>query len=180
MQALTAARESLFQRRQDGAPEADPSAMEQQQADALALLAETALHHGIDPGTTGEHYQVVVHVDAAVLADADQPGQRLLEEGARVSAETSQRIACDASRVVMRHDADGRLLEVGAHAHHSAGATPGAPAPRPRVPLPGLPRSLRPGPSHPPLGSRRADNAIQPHAAVPSPSSRHPRGRIPG
>jgi 5-methylcytosine-specific restriction endonuclease McrA len=32
----------------------------------------------------------------------------------RVSAETSQRLACDASRVVMRHDADGRLLEVGA------------------------------------------------------------------
>ena len=45
--------------------------MEQQQADALALLAETALHHGIDPGAPGERYQVVVHVDAAVLADAD-------------------------------------------------------------------------------------------------------------
>ena len=38
----------------------------QQQADALALLAETALHHGIDPGAPGERYQVVVHVDAAV------------------------------------------------------------------------------------------------------------------
>ena len=32
----------------------------------------------------------------------------------RVPAETSQRLACDASRVVMRHDADGNLLEVGA------------------------------------------------------------------
>jgi len=30
------------------------------------------------------------------------------------SAETSQRLACDASRVVMRHDAEGNLLEVGA------------------------------------------------------------------
>src|SRR6266478_5420442 len=30
------------------------------------------------------------------------------------SAETSQRLACDASRVVMRHDGEGRLLEVGA------------------------------------------------------------------
>ena len=38
--------------------------MEQQQADALGLLAETALHHGIDPGAPGERYQVVVHVDA--------------------------------------------------------------------------------------------------------------------
>ena len=88
--------------------------MEQQQADALALLAETALHHGIDPGVPGELYQVVVHVDAAVLADADQPGQSVLEDGLRVPAGTSQRLACDASRVVMRHDADARLLEVGA------------------------------------------------------------------
>ena len=88
--------------------------MEQQQADALGLLAETALHHGIDPGAPGERYQVVVHVDAAVLADADQPGQSVLEDGVRVSAETSQRLACDASRVVMRHDRDGHLLEIGA------------------------------------------------------------------
>ena len=88
--------------------------MGQQQADALALLAETALHHGLDPGAPGERYQVVVHVDASVLADPDQPGQSLLEDGARVSAETSQRLACDASHVVMRHDADGRTLEVGA------------------------------------------------------------------
>jgi Domain of unknown function (DUF222)/HNH endonuclease len=88
--------------------------MEQQQADALALVAESALHHGIEPGAPGEHYQVVVHVDAAVLADPAQPGQSVLEGGARVTAVTSQRLACDASRVVMRYDADGRLVEVGA------------------------------------------------------------------
>jgi hypothetical protein len=86
----------------------------QQRADALALLAETALHHGIDPGAPGERYQVVVHVDAPVLADPDQPGQSVLEDGARVSAETSRRLACDASRVVMQHDDDGRLVEIGA------------------------------------------------------------------
>ena len=86
----------------------------QQQADALQLLAETALHHGIDPGTPAEHYQVVVHVDGAVLEDADQPGQSVVEEGTRVSAETSQRLGCDASRVVMKHDADGRIFDVGA------------------------------------------------------------------
>ena len=55
--------------------------MEQQQADALALLAETALHHGIDPGAPGERYQVVVHVDAAVLADPDQPASPSLDVG---------------------------------------------------------------------------------------------------
>jgi len=48
------------------------------------------------------------------LADPEQPGQSVLEDGARVSAETSQRLACDASRVVMRHDAEGRVVEIGA------------------------------------------------------------------
>ncbi|MBI1958140.1 MAG: DUF222 domain-containing protein, partial [Candidatus Rokubacteria bacterium] len=86
----------------------------QQQADALALLAETALHHELDPGAPGERYQVVVHVDASALADPDQPGQSVLEGGAHVPAETSRRLACDASRVMMRHDQDGRLLEIGA------------------------------------------------------------------
>jgi hypothetical protein len=108
--ALAAARETLY--RQRSAEDAPTFA--QQQADALALLAESALHHGLDPGNPGERYQVVVHVDAPVLADPDQPGQSVLEDGARVSAGTSQRLACDASRVVMRHDPDGRVVEVGA------------------------------------------------------------------
>jgi hypothetical protein len=42
-----------------------------------------------------------------VLADAEAPGQSVFEEGARVSAKTSQRFTRDASRVVMEHDADG-------------------------------------------------------------------------
>ena len=88
--------------------------MAQQRADALALLAEAALHHELDPGAPGERYQVVVHVDASALADPDQPGQSVLEDGPRVPAETSRRLACDASRVVMRHDEDGRTVEVGA------------------------------------------------------------------
>jgi 5-methylcytosine-specific restriction endonuclease McrA len=87
----------------------------QLQADALILIAETALHHGLEPGSAGERYQVVVHVDAAVLADADAPGQAVVE-GARVSAETSQRLACDATRVVMRHDVHGNVTEIGARA----------------------------------------------------------------
>jgi len=114
VQALAAARETLYQRARDKEPERDPPTMVQQQADALALLAETALHHGIDPGAPGERYQVVVHVDAEVLADPDQPGQSVLEDGARVPAGTSQRLACDASRVVMRHGRDGRIVEVDA------------------------------------------------------------------
>ncbi|MBI2206804.1 MAG: DUF222 domain-containing protein [Candidatus Rokubacteria bacterium] len=119
--ALDAARAALYPPvREPGTavprnhPAADPPSVGQQQADALALLAETALHHELDPGAPGERYQVVVHVDAAVLADAEQPGHSVLEDGPRVPAGTSQRLACDASRIVMRHDADGQIVEVGA------------------------------------------------------------------
>src|SRR5438874_10137801 len=119
MQALAAAREAVYPKNvpagtwAPGVSQETPT-LAQQQADALALLAETALHHGIDPGAPGERYQVVVHVDAEVLADADALGQSVLEDGARVPAGTSQRLACDASLVVMRHGRDGRVVEVDA------------------------------------------------------------------
>jgi hypothetical protein len=122
LQALAAAREALYQKARGrdvpagtcGVICEDRPTLPQQQADALALLAETALHHGVDPGTPGERYQVVVHVDAPVLADPDAPGQSVLEGGAHVPAGTSQRLACDATRVIMRHAQDGRVVEVGA------------------------------------------------------------------
>ncbi len=121
VKALDAAREVLDQRaRQSGAPNpagdpaTEPPTLAQQRADALALIAETALHHDLDPGAPGERYQVVVHVDAPALAGAEESGNAALEDGMRVSAETSRRLACDASRVVMRHDPDGRTLEIGA------------------------------------------------------------------
>src|SRR5882762_1486276 len=65
-QALAAARESLYQRTRQratfnagaGDVSAETPPISQQQADALALLAETALHHGLDPGAPGERYQV--------------------------------------------------------------------------------------------------------------------------
>jgi len=90
-QALIAARETLYQRtRAQGgaisAPDvsAETPTMAQQQA------------------------------DAPVLEDPDAPGESALEDGTRVSAETSRRLACDASRVVMHHGRDGRVVEVAA------------------------------------------------------------------
>src|SRR5688572_20301401 len=81
MRALEAFRETVPQPvRMEDTP-----SMAQQQADALALLA-----------------------------DPDQPGQSVLDDGPHVSAETSRRLACDASRVVMRHDPDGPVVEIGA------------------------------------------------------------------
>src|SRR5437867_9100489 len=118
MKALEAARDTLYQRSRNvsaetSVPEVTPT-IAQQQADAIALVAETALHRGIDPGNAGDRYQVVVHVDAPVLADSDAPGQSILDDDTHVSAETSRRLACDASRVVMRHDAQGHVVEIGA------------------------------------------------------------------
>src|SRR5438045_4585594 len=123
VQALTAAGDTLYQQARRNEDLMDPPTFGQLQADALALLAETALHHGIDPGTPGERYQVVVHVDAPVLAEGahvpaetpprpEQPGQSVLEDGTHVPAETSRRLACDASLVVMQHAQDGRVVEV--------------------------------------------------------------------
>src|SRR5437773_3496693 len=118
MKALEAARDALYQRSHNvsaetSLPEVAPT-IAQQQADAIAHVAETALHRGIDPGNAGDRYQVVVHVDAPVLADSDAPGQSVLDDDTHVSAETSRRLACDASRVVMRHDAQGHVVETGA------------------------------------------------------------------
>jgi hypothetical protein len=118
--ALEAGREVLYQKakrapRVDPAdPVAQPPTMAQQQADALVLVAESALHHALDPGAPGERYQVVVHVDAAMLADPTQTGESALEDGTGVSAETSKRLTCDTSRTIMGHDKSGHVVEIGA------------------------------------------------------------------
>ena len=196
--------------------EAAETSFGQRQADALGLLAESALAADLDRGTAGDRYQVVLHVEADTLrseagarepdvsaetppsaadgesrasaetrpggadgeprasaetppgvagrkshvsaetpsaeappadvtvgsdvsaetssrppgvegradasgsaAAADSPpqgpGQAALEDadGLRVSTETARRMACDAAKVVMRHAADGSVLDVG-------------------------------------------------------------------
>jgi 5-methylcytosine-specific restriction endonuclease McrA len=109
MQALTAAQDVLYRRSKDAARTPTPV---QQNADALTLLAEAALHHELDPGAPGERYQVVLHVDETVLASPDAVGESTLD-GTHASAEASERLSCDASRTWMRHDSEGNVLEVG-------------------------------------------------------------------
>jgi hypothetical protein len=61
-----------------------------------------------------DRFQIVVHVDGAALAAGSESGQAVLaSSGVRVSAETSRRLACDAGRVTMVHDARGNVLDVG-------------------------------------------------------------------
>ena len=111
--ALEAAADRLHQEAKAAAEEDGPeTSAGQRRADALGLVAEAALAADLDRGasTSGDRYQVVVHVDESVLVDGEDeqdgaPGQSALEgmEGLRVSAETSRRLACDAATVVMRH-----------------------------------------------------------------------------
>jgi hypothetical protein len=124
--ALEAAADRLF-RESAQAPTGNQISDEvtpgQRRADALGLLAECA---DLDRGSAGDRYQVVLHVDASAVqaprdgdvaaADASDSGQAAVElntGAANVSAETSRRLACDASLVVMHHTPDGTVLDVG-------------------------------------------------------------------
>jgi len=132
MRAIEAASDALFRRERREAgeeaatapleasspPSADGTTPAQRRADALGLLAERAFAAGFEgdgpvSGTRAERYQVVLHVEAATLERHDGPGLSELEDGTRVSAETSRRLACDASVVEMTHAPDGSILDVG-------------------------------------------------------------------
>ena len=120
----------------DAAAEFDETSPEQRRADAVGLLAERALAAGFGRGASGrgaaaeegddgdqddapisgsraERYQVMLHVDAETLREDTEPGQSELEDGTRVSAETSRRIACDCGVVRIGHGPDGQITGAG-------------------------------------------------------------------
>jgi 5-methylcytosine-specific restriction endonuclease McrA len=85
--------------------------------------------HQEEDGTVVLHGRLTPEVGALLLRALDAAREALyqrtrsaqatspnatLEEVGHVPAETSRRLSCDASRVVMRHDEQGRLLEIGA------------------------------------------------------------------
>ena len=114
MKALEAAEQVLYDRgRETRNEQGDGVPAYQRRADALGLVAESALSGGMEPGIRAERVQVVVHVDEEVLEDPEAPGVSMLEDGADVSAETSRRLACGAGKVVMKHGAQGEILDVG-------------------------------------------------------------------
>jgi len=117
-------------RRSSRAPASDSQrAARQRRADALGLLAERAMAAGFGgagtggegedgedapiSGTRAERYQVMLHVDMETLDAEAEPGRSELEDGTRVSAETSRRLACDAAVVRIGHAPDGSVLDVG-------------------------------------------------------------------
>ncbi|MDQ3875605.1 MAG: HNH endonuclease, partial [Actinomycetota bacterium] len=79
--------------------------------DALVAMDDVALARAPGERSGGERAQVVVHVDAGVLA-RDEGGRCELEEGPAIAPETARRIACDASLVTLR-EREGETLSLG-------------------------------------------------------------------
>jgi len=117
MRAVEAASDALY--RED--PSLQETKPEQRRADAVGLLAERALGAGFavrgeeEPvsGIRAERFQVMLHVDMATLEEDGEAGRSELEDGTRVSAETSRRIACDAGLVKIAHGPDGQIVGAG-------------------------------------------------------------------
>jgi uncharacterized protein DUF222 len=82
---------------------------DQLKADALARVAERALACDASQASTSDRFQVVVHIDAEVLADSAADGRCHLEDGPGLAPETVRRLACDGAVSVMRHGPDGEL-----------------------------------------------------------------------
>lgn len=122
----------------DVTPDDPVPTQRQRLADAVGLVAERALAAGFDmnpdssvtdpatrpaakaddePGTRQLHradrFQVVLHVEDGDLGASADPGGGELDDGIRVSAETSRRLSCDASKVVMRTGTGTPVLDVG-------------------------------------------------------------------
>jgi len=82
-------------------------------ADALALVLETALQSEERKLGGGDRHQVVVHVDAEVLANGDEDGRCHLENGQALAPAMLRRLGCDCGVVTMTHGEDGEVLNVG-------------------------------------------------------------------
>jgi hypothetical protein len=126
MRAVEAAGDALYREKgsENVSAEASREAAARRRADALGLVAERALAAGFGDatgsdarvpvsGTRAERYQVLLHVDADTLAAEGEPGRSELEDGTRVSAATSRRLACDAAIVAVGHAPEGSVLGVG-------------------------------------------------------------------
>jgi hypothetical protein len=134
MRAIEAASDALYRSGAEGGTEGsealapaepergsglDPATPEQRRADAVGLLAERALAAGLGPGegpvsgSRSERYQVMLHVEAETLRDGAEPGLSELDDGTRVSAETSRRLSCDSSRVAVGHGSGGEVVGTG-------------------------------------------------------------------
>jgi hypothetical protein len=84
----------------------------QRMADALARVAERSLEVNASETSSSstDRFQVVIHVDAEVLADPNVDGRCELEDGPSLAPDTVRRLACDSSVCQMGHAPDGSLI----------------------------------------------------------------------
>jgi len=126
MRAVEAASDALYREKGPKSVSYETSFQDaaHRRADAIGLIAERALAAGFSSspdsdaraplsGIRAERYQVLLHVDAETLKEDGGLGQSELEDGTRVSYETSRRLACDAAVVRIGHARDRSVLDVG-------------------------------------------------------------------
>ena len=95
-------------------------------ADGMRLLAEQFLESESERcPSSGDRYQVVVHIDQGILScessgrsqspgeDRHLAGRSEIEDGAALAVETARRLGCDASLVGLVEDGNGEPLDVG-------------------------------------------------------------------
>ena len=81
-------------------------------ADALAWMAERVFKSGDAPALAPDRHEIVVHVEADVLADS-RAGRCEIEHRTTIAAETARRLCCDAGIVPVVDGANGEPLSVG-------------------------------------------------------------------
>jgi hypothetical protein len=90
-------------------------------ADALAEIAETYLARcgeQTGAGASADRYQVVVHVDHAILCEAApsaeaEPHRCELDDGPPVPLDTARRLACDSTVIGLLEGSHGEPLDIG-------------------------------------------------------------------
>jgi hypothetical protein len=90
-------------------------------ADALQHIAAAFLERRgeeTSAGSAADRYQVVVHIDQAVLSDVampadDEPHRCELDDGPALALDTARRLACDATIIGLVESADGEPLDIG-------------------------------------------------------------------
>ena len=125
IKAIEAAMDEEFEERKNvsaetsNRPETEPQSepIAQRRADALERLADAFFGKSGGAGssavTGGDRCTINLHTTPDALAADGETAEAELESGARVSAETSRRLACDCGVVNWHEDEDGSALNVG-------------------------------------------------------------------
>jgi len=112
-QALEKARDARWAQESPADGQEAPAPVAARRADALERIADSYLAGGESDRPGGDRYLVHVHTDVETLRADGTGAESELDDCCHVPAETSRRIACDASIVPWRETTDGEPLNVG-------------------------------------------------------------------